>query len=657
MKTRHIRFLIAGLLISQAIYSQKDYSEVILSLARPYFLPQNNNDLQIRQVSSYDTTGGNDDGFSGRYSYLRKEGNNLVIADLKGPGTIRRMWTPTPTEDTIQFWFDGEKEPRINIKFIELFNGKVYPFVRPVAGNEVGGYYCYLPVPFLKSCRIILKGKVMQFIQIDYVISAGSEVPAASFPKKLSPGEMESLAFVVDVWKSTGKKVIDLTGNKEGGIRATRSSVTLRPGETVSIFTDNDGGRLIGFEIEPQSDFNASFKDVLLKAVWDDEPVPAIYCPLTDFFGYAFGKPSMQSMLLGVNDRLHYCFIPMPYRKNASLELVCLKNDNFSQKNVTCNVTVYSGESKLRPDEGKFYAWWNRDRNIATGKPHTILDTKGRGQYIGTLLQSQGLNSGMTLFFEGDDECYIDGQLRLHGTGSEDYFNGGWYALPDRWDQAFSLPVHGSLEYSVPLARTGGYRFYVSDKLPFKESFKLTIEHGGTGNSVPADYTSVAFFYSDRPLPENPAPSYDLLEAVKSPDLLEYWLQLLSVLAFSEQSQIIKENLADTKSKKNYEVLKFSATEEGFIKFSLDVPGDGDYNLYISYFKGKNCSDFQVNQRQIPLKIISGFAPENTFVEKEPVGKISIKSGTNTISLTLKGNKDRKTIKSIFVHRLYLERL
>ncbi len=657
MKNKHFKFLIAGLLLSQVICGQKNYSEAILSLARPDLLPRYNNDLQVRQVSSYDTTGGNDDGFSGRYSYLRKEGSNLLIAELEGPGTIRRMWTPTPTEDTIQFYFDGEKEPRINIKFIELFNGNVYPFVRPVAGNEVGGYYCYIPVPFLKSCRIIFKGKIMQFIQIDYVISAGNEVPAASFPKKLSPEEMEALAFVVDVWKSSGKKVIDLTGTQEGKIKVTRSSVTLRPGETVSLFSDSCGGRLIGFEIEPQSDFNASFKDVLLKAIWDDDPIPAINCPVTDFFGYAFGKPSMQSMLLGVNGRVHYCFFPMPYGKNASLELVCLKNENLPRRNITCNVTVYAGESKLRPDEGKFYTWWNRDRNIAIGKPYTILETEGRGHYLGTILQSQGLNSGMTLFFEGDDECYIDGQLRLHGTGSEDYFNGGWYALPDRWDQAFSLPVHGSLKYSVPLARTGGYRLYVSDKLPFKESFKLTIEHGGTGNSVPADYTSVAFFYCDRPLPENPAPPDDLLEAIKSPDLLEYWLQLLPVVAFSEHSQIIKENLADTKSKKNYEVLKFSAAEEGFIKFGLDVPGEGDYNLYISYFKGKNCGDFQVNQRQIPLKNISGFAPENTFVEKEPAGKLSIKSGTNTITITLKGNKDRKAIKSIYVHRLYLERL
>ena len=58
-------------------------------------------------VSSYDRTGGNDDGFSGKYSFIRKEGDALVIADLKGPGVIYRIWTPTPTDDYLEFYLDG----------------------------------------------------------------------------------------------------------------------------------------------------------------------------------------------------------------------------------------------------------------------------------------------------------------------------------------------------------------------------------------------------------------------------------------------------------------------------------------------------------------------------------------------------------------------
>ncbi|MGV8093180.1 MAG: hypothetical protein AB2L24_15080 [Mangrovibacterium sp.] len=128
-------FLLLGLFLECAA----DYKEEILKLARIDLLSEFQKDVLVKQVSSYDTTGGNDDGFSGKYSYLRKEDGKLVIADLKGPGVIQRIWTPTPSDDTIQFYFDSETVPRIELKFRDLFSGKQYPFQRPVVGNEVGG--------------------------------------------------------------------------------------------------------------------------------------------------------------------------------------------------------------------------------------------------------------------------------------------------------------------------------------------------------------------------------------------------------------------------------------------------------------------------------------------------------------------------------------
>ena len=47
--------------------------------------------VKVASISSYDRTGGNDDGFSGKYSFVRKEKNGLVLADLKGPGVIYRI--------------------------------------------------------------------------------------------------------------------------------------------------------------------------------------------------------------------------------------------------------------------------------------------------------------------------------------------------------------------------------------------------------------------------------------------------------------------------------------------------------------------------------------------------------------------------------------
>lgn len=659
MKTFFYRLGLPALFFNFVINCQAGLQQELLTLSRIDLLPQYRNDAIIRQVSSYDTTGGNDDGFSGKYSYLRKENGDLVIAELAGPGVIHRVWTPTPTEDTIQFFLDDEVSPAINLKFIDLFSGNHYPFSRPVVGNEVGGYYCYLPIPYQRSCKIVYKGKRMQFIQIQYSEIAKNQ-QVTSFHGQFSDKEKQALALAVKTWSSYGKEVIDLQPSLKTGIKNQTSTLLLKPGETVGIFEHKKGGRIIGIELTPQSELNSNFKDLILNAVWDDEPVSAINCPVSDFFGYAFGKPSMQSMIAGVKERVHYCYFPMPYDKKASLKLTYLQISGNSTREIPCNVTVYYTETSRKENEGKFYGQWKREINPVMNKPYTILEKKGRGHYVGTLLQAQGLNPGMTLFFEGDDICTIDGELRLHGTGSEDYFNGGWYALPDRWDQAFSLPVHGALAYSIPLAHTGGYRFYISDKLSFENTFSLTIEHGPENNSIPVDYTSVAFYYCDTPPVENNLPPEELLSAIKPPYTMEYWIELLPVKALSYGATLLRGNQVDIKSKESYSILKLEAGKNGYVKFELEVPeGEGvEYKLYMSYFKGPDCSPFTVSQRQIPIsQTIDAYASEYKLIDKDFIGSIFINEGTNTLTIKLNDNPKGVEKGNFFLHRIYLEKI
>ena len=640
----------------QSLFSMADFKDEILKLTRIDLLPQFQEEVITKQISSYDTTGGNDDGFSGRFSYLRKENGTLVIADLKGPGVIQRIWTPTPSDDTIQFFFDGEKTPRIELKFIDLFSGEKYPFSRPVVGNEVGGYYCYLPIPYQKSCKIVYKGKRMQFHQIQYRELKGGQT-VSTFPKKFSKEEDEALASVIKVWKNSGENIKTLLPSMMEKVKTTTKSMILKPGETKSIFNPTTGGRVVGIEITPQLLLNSEFKDLIFRARWDDEPVAAINCPLSDFFGYAFGKPSMQAMLVGVNNGMHYCYLPMPFDKKANIELEFIKNPLNKSTEIPVNVTVYYTEAKRAANEGKFYAEWRREINPEMGKPYLILNRSGCGHYVGTALQAQGLNSGMTLFFEGDDVCTVDGEMRYHGTGSEDAFNGGWYALPDRWDQAFSLPVHGCLAYSIPLAHTGAYRFFQTDKISFERSINMTIEHGPEGNKIPVDYTSVAYYYCDRPPVSNNLPAMELLKKIESPRLQEYWLALLPIKALSSGGTISNEDCKDVKSGKKYEVFKLVAPEDGFAKFELEVPSNGQYKLFMSYFKGPDGCPVEINQRQIPIKRMDGYAPENTFIEKEQIGLMNIKEGTNTITVTLKDKPQKSGNNTFLVHRIYLEKM
>lgn len=374
---------------------------------------------------------------------------------------------------------------------------------------------------FLLNCNASPQEELLNLSRIDLLPQFRSDEKSrqiTSFPMQYSEKEKLAQAVAIKAWSSYGKEVIDLIPSLKENVKNRTTTVLLKPGETTGIFEQNTGGRIVGIELIPQAELNRDFKDLILNAVWDEEPAAAINCPVSDFFGYAFGRPSMQSMIVGVKDRVHYCFFPMPYDKKASLKLAYLKTSGNSTREIPCKVKIYYTDSSRKENEGKFYVSWKREINPGINKPYTILEKRGRGNYVGTLLQAQGLNPGMTIFFEGDDICSIDGEMRLHGTGSEDSFNGGWYALPDRWDQAFSLPVHGALAYSIPLAHTGGYRLYVSDKLSFENNFNLAIEHGPENNLIPVDYTSVAFYYCDTPPAKNDLPPLALLSAIKLED-------------------------------------------------------------------------------------------------------------------------------------------
>ncbi|HCM21677.1 MAG TPA: hypothetical protein DIC46_13095, partial [Porphyromonadaceae bacterium] len=55
-------------------YAQKyTFKNELELLKRVDKLPEYRTNSYVEQISSYDTTGGNDDGFDGTYSYLRKE--------------------------------------------------------------------------------------------------------------------------------------------------------------------------------------------------------------------------------------------------------------------------------------------------------------------------------------------------------------------------------------------------------------------------------------------------------------------------------------------------------------------------------------------------------------------------------------------------------
>jgi len=88
-------------------------------------------DNQMLYMSSYDRTGGNDDGFRGTYSALAVDGRGEhVIFDARGPGCVYTIWFTSRVDGwsgldwgRLRLYFDDEETPRVDMDGDELIAG------------------------------------------------------------------------------------------------------------------------------------------------------------------------------------------------------------------------------------------------------------------------------------------------------------------------------------------------------------------------------------------------------------------------------------------------------------------------------------------------------------------------------------------------------
>jgi D-arabinan exo alpha-(1,3)/(1,5)-arabinofuranosidase (non-reducing end) len=109
----------------------------------------------------------------------------VVLADLRGPGTLRHVWMtfpPAPPEVMRALWmevfYDGGHEPSVSVPCLDFFG---LPHGRPVAyasalasAQEGRGFNAYLPMPFHDAVRVELTNSSSRpmdlYYQIDYTL-------------------------------------------------------------------------------------------------------------------------------------------------------------------------------------------------------------------------------------------------------------------------------------------------------------------------------------------------------------------------------------------------------------------------------------------------------------------------------------------------------
>jgi hypothetical protein len=601
--------------------------------------------IRIGAVSSYDRSGGNDDGFSGKDSFVRKEADGLVLADLEGPGVIYRLWTPTPTEDVLEFYFDGESEPRIRRGFRELFTEGEHPFLQPLVGYGAGGFYSYLPIAYAKSVKILLRADRAQFYQINY---AGYSADAAirTYSGYTTSAELKRLEEVQRLFASAGQDISRYATPPGAELSTTRASKRLRPGDTTTLFEISAGGRIVGLRLGPATALAGPDRNLVLKLYWDGDPEPAVVSPAGDFFGYAWGEPAMRSILAGTAGDTNYLYLPMPFDRSARIELV---SEASKGDTLAIDSEVIHTDVPRRANEGRFYALWKRENPTSIGEPFTFIDTRGRGHVVGAILQAQGMESGSTWFFEGDDQATIDGELVVHGTGSEDFFNGGWYDVPGRWYGRVSLPLSGSLLYDKPRSRTGGYRFMLGDLYPYREHLNFTIEHAPVDNMFPTDYAAVTYLYSEnRPTATFTIPPADQRGVVDFDRAVFTAGRNVLIDSFSAQNMTLTKVIAG-EGPDRFSYLSVRAEGSDLfgphnLAFRLEPPAAGRYRVSIEALKGPDQGIVQIFERERPVgEARDLYAAEQIMSAPLYLTELDMQAGQNLVLFKLVDTNPKST--------------
>ncbi|MEU4195251.1 DUF2961 domain-containing protein [Kribbella sp. NPDC026611] len=264
------------------------------------------------------------------------------------------------------------------------------------------------------------------------------------------------------------------------------------------------GEHAMAYAATPEDAARVKPSDTLLAGVRvqvNVDGVQRVDAPLGEFFGSGLGENPVRSLFFAMDPEGWYSsWWPMPYVARATVTLVNTTAYPLSgQAEVTASRDAWKAVELATGKIGYFTAI-SRRGETTQGSDWAFADVAGRGKFVGVSQTMEGLlaDGNTRGYLEGDERVSVDGERTpaIHGTGTEDFYESGWYFNAG----TYSTPFHGNSAHEVRAGFCtnecdGAWRLHITDSVQFQNHLSFGIEHGQQDDH-PAIYGSTAFLYT-----------------------------------------------------------------------------------------------------------------------------------------------------------------
>ncbi|AWX44950.1 hypothetical protein HME9304_01956 [Flagellimonas maritima] len=592
----------------------------------------------------------NNDGLSPQY--IRKEGNNEVLAEMDGPGAIVRIWSASPKKGKVYIYIDGNEKPILSESFIDYFKPTVPAFAFPnlVYETNAKGFNNYVPITYQKSCKIVAEPGWGQYFHFNY-ITFKPKTKIEPFNANLTETGLKALASVDDFF---GKKLGQ--NPNDGNLDKIIKEVSINSGVKTTVYEFEDSGAIGSLKVRvknvPKEREDEILRKTILEISWDDENEPSVWSPLGDFFGSAPGCNEYKTLPMGMTKNWMYSYWYMPFKNGAKIKL-----HNLSDIPIT--VTMEIGKEELKGDIdnlGRFHAKWHRDLEPVDEErwpDWLMLKTNGSGRFLGASLSvwnpKGGSNTkakeGHYWWGEGDEKFFVDGETfpSTFGTGTEDYFGYAW-CNPSLFNQAF----HSQTIDSDNMGHQAVNRWQVIDNIPFQKTFDGYMEKY-FANDWPTQYAMVVYWYLDaegkdpiKATPTDEVYGFEIpYKVFRKPDVLE--AENLNITSNSGGWATIDAFAHESlyKSVSGHKILFWTAqrNKKNILETEFTSQRTGLFEVYANIIKQPEGGKFNIQINGKRMRTINFQSSDSTYAtEIIKIGKIKLNKGIQSIQFKTANN-------------------